>query len=196
MSVRPRPEQDPVHGGRETPPRSVALPFVALSLLALLAGGCTQSSLIPGGPATMRLTSSGFTDGGALPAQYACGGSGVSPSLAWTNPPAHTASFAVTCIDPHNAGGLFAHWLVWDIPPSVSSIAEGSVPAGAQQGENDFGSTGYGPPCPRGPHTYVFTVYALDNTPDLPPGASMDDVFTAIRPHILAEGQITAMYGS
>lgn len=181
------------------PRRIVGAPaFVALGFcfLILYAGGCVRS-VGPDAPATIRLTSPSFHDGSTLPARYTCGGAGVSPPLNWTRPPAHTASFAVTCLDPDAPGGTFTHWLVWDIPPAARSLAEGAVPAGARQGKNDFGNIGYGAPCPPAgaPHHYIFTVYALNSVPDLPPGSSRNDLYSVIQGHILAKGQITGLYG-
>lgn len=172
--------------------------FVSLGfcILMVLAGGCVRSVCLDA-PATMHLISPAFKDGANLPAQYTCGGAGVSPPLTWTKPPAGTKSFAVTCLDPDAPGGTFTHWLVWDVRPAANSLAEGAVPTGARQGKNDFGNVGYGAPCPPAgaPHHYVFTVYALNETPDVAQGGSRDDLFTAIQGHILAKGQITGLYG-
>lgn len=170
--------------------------FVCLLLLAILAGGCAKSAA-PDSPATIHLTSPAFKDGGALPAQYSCGGAGISPPLAWKPLPPHTASVAVICIDPDAPGGDFTHWLLWNLPAGTQSLAEGAVPAGARQGKNDFGNVGYGPPCPPAgsPHHYIFTVYALDSAPNVTQGASRSDLLSAMRGHILAQGQLTAVYG-
>jgi Raf kinase inhibitor-like YbhB/YbcL family protein len=168
-------------------------------VLAAIGGslaGCSHS-LGPNGPATIRLTSSAFTDGGNLPAPYTCGGAGESPPLAWSNLPENTKSLALTCLDPDAPSGTFTHWLVYDISSTMTGIAEGSPPAGARQGANDFGGVGYGAPCPPSgnPHHYIFTVYALDNMPDLKNGASRKDLFSAMQGHILSKGEITGMYG-
>lgn len=176
--------------------------FIATFALMALAGftgslnGCSHS-LGPSGPATIRLTSSAFTDGGNLPAPYTCGGAGESPPLAWSNLPANTKSLAITCLDPDAPAGTFTHWLVYEMSPTTTSVSEGAAPAGARQGMNDFGNVGYGAPCPPagGPHHYVFTIYALDNSPDVKEGASKNDLLAAIQGHILAQGQITGMYG-
>ena len=73
--------------------------------------------------------------------------------------------------DPDAPGGLFTHWLVWNIDPTTSQLGENSVPAGAAQGTNDFGRIGYGGPCPpAGTHRYYFRLFALDQKIDLKPG--------------------------
>jgi Raf kinase inhibitor-like YbhB/YbcL family protein len=75
--------------------------------------------------------------------------------------------------------------------------ADRELPDGARQGKNDFGKIGYGGPSPpRGkPHRYFFKLYALDAKLDLPAGATRDQVLGAIKGHVLAEGQLTGLYG-
>ena len=103
---------------------------------------------------------------------FGCNGGNVSPSLTWKNAPAGTRSFAVTVYDPDApTGSGWWHWVVFDIPPDVTSLlsgagnpAAGKSPKGAVQSQTDFGAPGYGGPCPpKGdrPHRYVFTVHAL-----------------------------------
>ncbi|HEX5324572.1 MAG TPA: YbhB/YbcL family Raf kinase inhibitor-like protein [Capsulimonadaceae bacterium] len=173
-----------------------ALASGCLFFVALGVCGCAHS-LGPAGPDTLTVSSTAFKEGQNMPAQNTCGGTGISPPLAWSKPPDHTASLAITCLDPDAPSGTFTHWLVYDIPASAMSMVEGSAPAGSLQGMNDFGSTGYGAPCPPpgNPHHYLFTVYALDNKPDLKGGASRTDLFAAIKGHVLAKGEITGLYG-
>jgi Raf kinase inhibitor-like YbhB/YbcL family protein len=93
--------------------------------------------------------------------------------------------------DPDAPGGLFTHWLVWNIPPQTTKLAENSVPSGAVQGRNDFSRHGYGAPCPpSGTHRYVFKIFALDQPIELKPGARRAEVEAAIKSHILAQGEL------
>lgn len=103
---------------------------------------------------------------------FGCDGRNVSPSLAWKDPPAGTKSFAVTVYDPDApTGSGWWHWIVFDIPGDVRSLPAGAgdpgsarLPKGAVQSVTDFGTPGWGGPCPpKGdrPHRYVFTVHAL-----------------------------------
>ena len=103
---------------------------------------------------------------------FGCEGGNASPSLVWKNAPPGTKSFAITVYDPDApTGSGWWHWLVFNIPPDVTSLpagagdpASGKLPKGAVQSKTDFGTGGYGGPCPpQGdkPHHYVFTVYAL-----------------------------------
>ena len=103
--------------------------------------------------------------------------------------------------DPDAPGGVFTHWLLFNIPPDSRELPE-AVPAqaelasGALQGKTDFGRTGYGGPCPPPgrPHRYQFTLYALDQPLDLEGGASKKQLLSAMEGHILAQGQLTGTY--
>jgi Raf kinase inhibitor-like YbhB/YbcL family protein len=103
---------------------------------------------------------------------FGCEGGNKSPHLAWSEAPAGTKSFAVTCFDPDApTGSGFWHWLVVNIPPEVTELAldagnpkTGKLPQQALQTRTDFGAPGYGGPCPPPgdhPHRYLFTVFAV-----------------------------------
>jgi Raf kinase inhibitor-like YbhB/YbcL family protein len=103
--------------------------------------------------------------------------------------------------DPDAPGGVFTHWLLFNLPADSSELPEAVPPdneleSGALQGKNSFGEIGYGSPCPpAGPsHHYRFTIYALDQSLDLTAGASRTQVINAIMGHILARGQLIGMY--
>jgi Raf kinase inhibitor-like YbhB/YbcL family protein len=149
---------------------------------------------------TMNLTSSSF-QGGRIPAKFTCNGAGVSPQLAWSAPPAATASFALIVTDPDAPDGTFVHWVLYDLPAAARSLpegvpAQGQLPDGSRQGRNDFGDLGYGGPCPPGhsPHHYHFTLYALDAKLNLPAGATRAQVEAAMKGHILASGELIGTY--
>lgn len=129
-----------------------------------------------------NLTSTSFEQGTVIPAQYRAP-SNVSPQLEWSGVPAGTKSLAVTCFDPDApTGSGFWHWAVFNIPVSVTSIAENAGSAedlgisGAVALRGDSGArTYYGPQPPAGhaPHRYLYAVYAVDTEKlDIDPGAS------------------------
>jgi hypothetical protein len=95
-----------------------------------------------------------------IPSMFTADGKNISPQLEWSNPPAATKSFALTCIDPDAPSGAFTHWMVYDIPASVSEIPQAEKVG--KELPNSFGKLGYkGPSPPSGTHRYVFTLYAL-----------------------------------
>lgn len=87
------------------------------------------------------------------------------------------------------------HWLVFNIPASTSSIAEGQTPEGATDGQNDAGSTAYyGPKPPSGTHHYHFKLFAIDQQLTLSQGASKGEVMKAIDGHTLATAELIGTY--
>jgi Raf kinase inhibitor-like YbhB/YbcL family protein len=149
---------------------------------------------------SLEIKSADFVSGGTIPQRHTCDGADVSPPLQWSAPPAGTKSFALVMHDP-DALIDFTHWLVFNISPSARSLVENAsqqaaIHEGASDGMNDFDRFGYGGPCPPGnrPHRYMFHLYALDTRLDLPAGATRKALDSAIRGHVLAEGQITGIY--
>jgi Raf kinase inhibitor-like YbhB/YbcL family protein len=150
----------------------------------------------------LTLTSDAFGDGHPIPQRYSCDGEGVSPPLTWSPGPVGTASYALIVDDPDAPGGVFTHWVLYDLPPDVRTLPAGLragdrfAEAGAE-GKNDFGQLGYGGPCPpRGsqPHRYRFTVYAVNAMLGLPPGATKQQTLDALRDHILETGHLSGTY--
>ncbi|MFT3801694.1 MAG: YbhB/YbcL family Raf kinase inhibitor-like protein [Burkholderiaceae bacterium] len=168
----------------------------------------------------MKLSSTSFSDMSPIPGEFAFAvpdpkthvtlSKNRNPHLAWSGAPAGTKSFAVICHDPDvpSVGTdvnqedrtvpaslprvEFYHWLLFDVPATVTEIAAGShadgvvprgkagpnAPGGMRHGINDYTGWfagdgdmrgdyyGYDGPCPPWNdallHRYVFTVYALD----------------------------------
>lgn len=153
---------------------------------------------------TFTLTSPSFAAGASIPARHTCDGEDVSPPLAWSGAPAGAKTFALIDDDPdaRKAGG-WVHWVIYNIPASVTELPEGvaktarpASPAGAAQGTNDFGKTGFNGSCPPpgAPHHYRFTLYALDTALPLEPGATRDEVKKALTGHILGQAGLTGLY--
>jgi Raf kinase inhibitor-like YbhB/YbcL family protein len=167
----------------------------------------------------MRLWSDSWTNGDRIPARYAAGrpdGAGgatfsdnLNPHLAWADVPEGAKSMVLICHDFDVPGDPtdvnrpgrelpvdlprfdFFHWVLIDLPPRPTVIAEGEfsrgfvargkpgpeAPSGARQGLNDytkwfagdaqmagryFGYDGPFPPVNDSlVHHYVFTLYAV-----------------------------------
>ena len=137
-----------------------------------------------------KVTIEAFANGGDIPDVFTCEGDDVSPPLAWSGEPAGTKSFALIMDDPDAPAGTWNHWLLWDIPGGLHSLAQHYRAARpVHSGTNDFGNAGYGGPCPpqrNGPHRYFFRLYALD-TPSLgvAEGAHRKELEQAIKRHRL-----------
>lgn len=151
------------------------------------------------------LASPVFRSGGPLAAAQVwnrdgCTGANRSPALRWRNAPRGTRSFALTVFDPNAPTGHgWWHWLAFDIPPSARALPEGVVPGMAAFGRNDFGTVGYGGPCPPpGPaHHYVFTLYALRVSRLAPaqPHPNGTDFAALIAGRVLDQATLIGTYG-
>jgi Raf kinase inhibitor-like YbhB/YbcL family protein len=152
------------------------------------------------------LTSPAFEQGTSIPAKHACTGDpasslkDVSPALAWGEPPAGTRSFALIMDDLDSAGGIWVHWVLFNIPASARGLEEsiGANPTlddDSVSGANSWGSTGYGGPCPSsGTHRYVFKLYALDDILAIEPGATKGELEKAMVGHILAQAELMGTF--
>src|SRR2546423_6741790 len=158
--------------------------------------GCVIAAAAFGaGGAKMKINSPAFQEGGTIAEKFSKNGQNVNPELRIEGAPAEAKSLALIVDDPDAPVGLFTHWLVWNIDPKTTEIAEGSVPKGGVQGKNDFGDNGYGgPQPPSGTHRYYFKVFALDRTLDLKPGAKRKDVDAAMKGHVIGQGQLMGRY--
>lgn len=146
------------------------------------------------GAARMKVTSSAFQEGSNIPSKFTCAGGNASPPLQITGVPSEAKTLVLIADDPDAPNGVFTHWLVWNIPPQTSSIAEGRAPKGVH-GTNDFGKSEYGAPCPPpGTHRYFFRVLALDRELTLPAGARRSELNGAIKGHVIAQGELMGRY--
>ena len=139
---------------------------------------------------SLRITSPDFAQGAAIPSKYGKAHANISPALQIKGAPAKTQSFALIVDDPDAPGGLFTHWLIWNIPAHGILIREGKVPRGAEQGKNSDGHDRYdGPIPPSGMHRYFFHLFAVDQELRLAPGASRKVLESALRGHVLAKAE-------
>ncbi len=139
------------------------------------------------------ISSPAFTQDEAIPVQFSCDGDNVSPELAWSGIPEGTASLVLIMDDPDAPGGVWDHWILFNIPPDLGGIAQGGT-AGTD-GNNSWDRTGYGGPCPPGgTHRYFFKLYALDTTLDLPEGSYKGEIEGAMEGHILGYAELMGTY--
>jgi len=184
------------------------LPAMLIALPALVAAQTPPSGHTPVG---LVVTSPDVKPGAKIPEEHAfngmgCTGQNISPAIEWKGAPAKTKSYALTMYDPDApTGSGFWHWIVYNIPASVTKLDAGAgdsgkslLPQGAVQGNTDMGKPGYVGPCPPHgdkPHHYLITVIALDvDTLDVPSGATAAYVGFNIHFHTLAKAKLTAIY--
>jgi Raf kinase inhibitor-like YbhB/YbcL family protein len=152
----------------------------------------------------LEIRSAAFQPGGEIPVKHTCEGEDLSPPLAWSGVPAGAKGLALVVDDPDAPDPkapktTWVHWVLFGIPPSAPGLPEGvrreALPAGTQEGLNDWKKTGWGGPCPPiGRHRYFFKLYALDAAlPDLgrPTKAKL---LAEMQGHVLAEAEVMGTY--
>ncbi len=152
----------------------------------------------------LSLTSPVFAHNGSIPKLYTCQGKDISPALAWSGLPVGTRSLALVVDDPDAPDPaapkrVWVHWVLYNIPATVSelkeAVAPAALPAGTREGKNDWDRTGYGGPCPPvGRHRYFHKLYALDVVlPDLkqPTKAELEQ---AMKGHVLEKFELMGTY--
>jgi Raf kinase inhibitor-like YbhB/YbcL family protein len=148
--------------------------------------------------------SAAFAHQAEIPRRYTCDGQDVSPPLAWGGVPEAAKSLALIIDDPDAPDPkaprmVWVHWILYNIPPSISGLVEGvaagQLPAGTREGRNNWQRTSYGGPCPPiGRHRYFHRLYALDTVlPDLarPDKAKLEK---AMAQHIIAQAELIGTY--
>lgn len=141
----------------------------------------------------MRVVSPAFENNQVIPPKYTCRGDDVNPPLEFGDVPQNAKSLVLIVDDPDAVGGLFVHWLVFNIPATVSQIVEKSVPSGIE-GMTSWGKSGYGGPCPpSGTHRYFFKLYALDTLLALTENADKKAVEQVMSGHILAQAELIGL---
>ncbi len=148
------------------------------------------------------IQSSAFTASNPIPLNYTCDSGDVSPPLSWDNAPAGTQSLVLIMDDPDAPGGTWDHWIVYDIPASITSISEntgvsggGNLPSGAIHGTNSWNNTYYQGPCPpSGTHRYFFKLYSLSVSQLNPSGTSKAEIEAAMAGNILSKTELIGTY--
>jgi Raf kinase inhibitor-like YbhB/YbcL family protein len=171
------------------------------------------STSLAAAAAEFRLSSPDIAPGGSIANKFVykgfgCSGDNISPALSWSGTPAGTKSFALLVhdADAPTGGAGWWHWVVYDIPASATQIAQGAgtadgarLPTGSAQGRTDFGTAGWGGPCPpvgHGRHHYRFTLHALklEKLP-IPEGATAALIGYVVNDNSIATASLLGRYG-
>lgn len=151
---------------------------------------------------TLKITSEAFEENGIIPAKYTCDGENINPPLEIDGLPKGSKSMVLIMDDPDipdfvkQSMGIevFDHWVIFNMPPTVTKIEEGVAPEGVS-GANSKGQLKYTGPCPPDKeHRYFFKIYALDSKLDLPQGASKKEVEKTMEEHIVTSGELVGRY--
>ncbi len=151
---------------------------------------------------TIPLSSPAFAPGQPIPAKFTCEGENISPELKWGNPPAWTKSLVLIMDDPDAPMGTYVHWVIYNIPPTLTGLPEGvsTEPTGERNwypGDEQRAQKRV-TPVPahrRGNRTAI-------SSPCMPwilwtifdPGFSKEQVLQQIEGHVLAKGQMMGTY--
>jgi len=171
-----------------------------------VASGCVRRENGPSESGEFSISSLAFEDGEEIPTQYTCEREGEvdSPPLRIDGVPSGAETLALTVDDPDAPNPPFVHWLLWNLPADTEQIPS-SVPhgpsvsdlGGAEQGTNDADEVGYSGPCPPpedGPHTYRFTLYAVDTELELEAGATRGELDAALDGKTVGTARLSGTY--
>jgi Raf kinase inhibitor-like YbhB/YbcL family protein len=149
----------------------------------------------------LRISSPVFMNGESIPSKYTADGENVSPPLIISGVSADTKSLVLiiddpdAATDPKGPGKTFDHWVVFNIPPTVTEISEDSVPSGAVQGKNGLGESRYiGPAPPTGTHRYYFRLYSLIDKLNPDQSATKTNIQFALNPLLIDQTELVDIY--
>lgn len=152
----------------------------------------------------LRVESDSFEQDGEIPERFSGYGEDLSPSLNWSKLDKKAKSVVVFMDDLDHPMGIFNHWVIWNIPASLTGLPEGighgvhvnEIP-GAVQGKSEYGGKHYyrGPKPPMGTHRYRFQVFVLETILDIPTDSTKLDVIRTMDDYLLQYGSITGIYG-
>ena len=148
----------------------------------------------------LTLNSMAFENGAEIPDRYTCKGLDVSPPLNWDGAPENARSLVLIIDDPDAPDPAapktaWVHWVLYNIPPEINSLAEhitsATLAPGMVEGINDWQNLGYGGPCPPvGRHRYFHKLYALDIVLEGLNEPSKAVVEAAMQGHIIAQAEL------
>jgi hypothetical protein len=153
---------------------------------------------------TLSLKSTAFDNGESIPSRYTCEGDDISPPLSWTGVPENARSLVLIIDDPDAPDPkaprmTWVHWVLYNIPPEVTGLAEdmtsAQLPPGTEEGLNNWSRGAYGGPCPPiGRHRYFHKLYALDTVIDGLNMPTKAEVEAAMKGHVIAQTELIGTY--
>jgi Raf kinase inhibitor-like YbhB/YbcL family protein len=162
-----------------------------------------------GAISVMTLSTTAWPDGGTIPIKYTQAGEEASPPLSWSGAPEGVVSYVLIVHDIDAAIGNgtddLLHWMLWNVPAGVTALHE-HAPALAElpDGTRQISATG---PYYRGPgalasgpvHHYVFDLYALDTSIDVPavgasPPQTRAAVMAAMAGHVRGKASYVGLF--
>jgi Raf kinase inhibitor-like YbhB/YbcL family protein len=148
---------------------------------------------------TFTLSSTEVVNGGTLPKEFTGDGASATLPLEWSGVPMGTKSFALIMhhIDPE--GKVKWYWILYNIPANIHSLPKNVEGIGTLGNNSINGRTEYAPPHSKGPgpKTYVYTVYALSESPQItvpPEQVNREVLLAAMKGHILASVELKVVY--
>lgn len=142
----------------------------------------------------MKIASAVFAHNSPIPFKYTCQGENINPPLEFIDIPEKTQSLVLIVDDPDAPSKTWLHWLVYNIDPNIKSVAENSKFESGEEGITDFGSKGYGGPCPpSGVHRYFFKLYALDTTLE-PMEPTLEKIKELMEGHVIDKAELIGLY--
>ena len=144
----------------------------------------------------MFITSPAFQDGTNVPTRHTCNGENISPALEFQELPAQTKSLVLIVEDRDATPDPWIHWLVFNIPPTTTSVPAGHIPEGGTEGIANGGTHGYEGPCPKyfsGTHHYHFQLFALNTMLDLPATADKTHVAANMQDHLIDSATLVGL---
>jgi hypothetical protein len=144
----------------------------------------------------MKIESDVFQNNEKIPSRYTCDGINISPPLKISEIPSNTKTLVLISDYTDTPYGDWVYWVVFNIyVKEANSIEINENAEPGVNGINDFGSLGYGGPCPpSGTHRYFFKIYALDTELNINEGADKKQVEQAMQNHVLDSSQLIGIY--
>ena len=120
-----------------------------------------------------------WAEGAQLDARFTCA-AGISPSLTFVNVASDIVTLALSIVDETTNNSV--QWIVANIQPTQTAVAEGQVPVGSIEATNSLGTIGFDAPCPPAgeTHTYRLTGYGLSQQLELENGVDSATLIQAI----------------